>query len=315
MSQSPSLRVSSAHVNLQFARRSPLDAAQFLYGEIAQRMLQRLSYIRLAPKAILDAGCGAGHALEPLRARYPDLDYTGLDACAPLLDAAGQRYIAKPGLWQKLRNKPTPPLRFIQGDLAHSGLDQQSLDLVWSNMALHWHPEPHEVLAEWRRILKTGGLAMFSCLGPGSLIELRNAVAHAQLDTATPQFVDMHDFGDLLVDYGFMDPVMDQEVITLTYRTPMKLLDDMRILGGNPSIDRRGGLVGRQWRQRLLQALEAQRHKDGTIHLTLEVSYGHAWRSGAQNTRGEARMAMGTMGRQPDPKATGPTVKPRQVDE
>lgn len=315
MSQSPSLRVSAKHVNLQFARRNPLDAAQFLYGEVAQRMLQRLSYIRVTPHAILDAGCGAGHALEPLRARYPELSYTGLDACLPLLDTARKRYIAKPGLWQKLRNKPTLPLSFIQADLADSGLDPQSLDLVWSNMALHWHPEPHEVLAEWRRTLKAGGLVMFSCLGPGSLAELRAAVTEANLDTATPQFVDMHDFGDLLIDHGFLDPVMDQEIITLTYRTPMKLLQDMQILGGNPSIDRRAGLAGKAWRERLLNALEKQRHQDGTIHLSLEVSYGHAWRSNAATTRGEARMAMGSVGRQRDPKAMGPTVKPRQPDD
>lgn len=314
MSQSPSLRVSSQHVNLQFTRRAPLDAAQFLYGEVAQRMLQRLSYIRFNPHNILDAGCGAGHALEPLRARYPTLNYTGLDACSALLDIAKKRYQTKPGLWQKLRNKPTPPVNFIQADLVASGLEAQSQDLVWSNMALHWHPEPHEVLAEWRRILKVGGLAMFSCLGPGSLTELRSAITSANLGTATPQFVDMHDFGDLLIDHGFLDPVMDQEIITLTYKTPIKLLEDMKILGGNPSIDRRAGLAGKEWRQKLLAALERQRHQDGTIHLSLEVSYGHAWRSAAETTRGAALMAMGAVGRQRDPSATGPTVKPRETD-
>lgn len=305
MSLSPSLRVSSANVNVQFARRAPLDAAQFLYGEIAQRMLQRLSYIRINPKAVLDAGCGAGHALDPLRARYPELNYTGLDACLPLLDVAKKRYQSKPGLWQKLRNKPTPPLQFIQADMAQSGLPAQSLDLVWSNMALHWHPEPHEVLAEWRRTLNVGGLVMFSCMGPGSLAELRAAVTEADLGTATPQFVDMHDFGDLLIDHGFLDPVMDQEIITLTYRTPDKLLEDMQLLGGNPSIDRRASLVGRSWRQRLVQALERQRHQDGTIHLTLEISYGHAWRSAAERTRGEERIAMGAVGVSARPQQPG----------
>src|SRR5690606_24191286 len=238
MSQPPSLRISPAHVRRQFARRSPLDAAQFLYGEIAQRMLQRLSYIRVSPVTILDAGCGAGHALEPLRARYANLDYTGLDDCSALLDVARGRYMAKPGFWQKLRNKPTPPLQFIRADLASSGLAPESVDLVWSNMALHWHPEPHDVLSEWRRILKPGALAMFSCLSPGSLAQLRNAIDQAGLQTATPEFVDMHDFGDLLIERGFADPVMDQELLTLTYQTPQKLLEDMRILGGNPSMDR-----------------------------------------------------------------------------
>ena len=316
MSQPPSLRINPVHVCRQFARRSPLDAAQFLYGEVAQRMLQRLSYIRIAPGAILDAGCGAGHALEPLRARYPALDYTGLDHCAALLDVARERYIAKPGFWQKLRNKPTPPVQFLQADLAQSGLAPESLDLVWSNMALHWHAEPHEVLSEWRRILKPGALVMFSGLGPGSMAELRLAVNQAGLKTATPEFVDMHDFGDLLIERGFADPVMDQEILTLTYRSPEKLLEDMCILGGNPSLDRRQGLVGRGWRQRLLDALEAQRGNDGTIHLSLELAYGHAWRSAAHKTAsGETRISIGSIGRSKDPNNTRPTVRPRKPDD
>lgn len=293
MSQLPSLPLDSNHVVLQFSRRSPLDAAQFLYGEVAQRMLQRLGYIRISPIEVLDAGCGAAHALEPLRARYPDMHYTGLDASAALLKAASERYAAKPSLWQKLRNKPTKAAAFVKADLASSGLPPESLDLIWSNMALHWHPKPHEVLSEWRRTLKTGGLVMFSCLGPGSMKEVREALEQAGISTATPSFVDMHDFGDLLVERGFSDPVMDQEILTLTYRTPEKLLADLRILGGNPSLGRTPGLVSRAWRQKLLDALEKQRHLDGTIHLTLEIAYGHAWRAAVYHTApGETRISL-----------------------
>src|SRR3546814_16360103 len=116
-----------------------------------------------------------------------------------------------------------------------------------------------DLLGEWRRILKRGALAMFSCLGPGSLAELRSAVLDAGLKTATPQFVDMHDFGDLLIQRGFADPVMDQEILTLTYRTPENLLEDMRILGGTPSLDRKPGLSGRQWRQRQIGSATCRR--------------------------------------------------------
>lgn len=302
MSQPPSLRIDPDHVNRQFARRSPLDTAQFLYGEVAQRMLQRLSYIRIAPATLLDAGCGAAHALEPLRFRFPQARYIGLDACTPLLDAARERYGARPGFWQKLRNKPTPDATFVQADMAASGLPPEHLDLVWSNMALHWHPQPHQVLAEWQRTLKPGGLAMFSCLGPASLLELRNAIQQADLQTVGLPLVDMHDFGDLLLQNGFSDPVMDQETLTLTYRSPEKLLSDLRLLGGNPNMDRRRTLLGRRWRERLLAALDKQRHLDGTLHLTLEIAYGHAWRSAARRSAsGETRISVSSIGRGPRP--------------
>jgi len=292
------LRISPEHVTRQFARRSPLDAAQFLYGEIAQRMLQRLSYIRVSPATLLDAGCGAAHAFAPLRMCFPDAHYTGLDACEALLDVARQRHLVKPRLWQRLTGRqPEADRRFLQADLADSTLAPQSLDLVWSNLALHWHPAPHRVLAEWRRILKPGALAMFSCLGPTSLQEIRQAIAQADLRTCPLPLVDMHDFGDLLVQQGFSDPVMDQEILTLTYRNAHTLLKDVHMLGGNPSLDRRAGLPGRQWHDRLLSALEAQRRADGALCLTLEIAYGHAWRSASQRHPGETRIAVSAIGR------------------
>src|SRR5690606_7549469 len=153
MSQSSFLPIDATHVRRQFDRRAPLDDAQFLYGEIGKRMLHRLTYIRVNPGKLLDAGCGAGHSIEPLRVRYPEMDYTGLDNSAALIAVARQRFQARPGLWQRLRNKPMLPVNFVQADMAETGLPPESLDIIWSNMALHWHPAPHDVLSEWRRIL------------------------------------------------------------------------------------------------------------------------------------------------------------------
>ncbi|ANN74111.1 methyltransferase domain-containing protein [Bordetella bronchialis] len=312
----PDLPIVSAHVARQFARRGDLQEAQFLYGEIAGRMLERLRYIRVQPAQLLDAGCGAGANLPLLRERYPEAAYIGLDACGPLLDIARERHaprnrggilglgrlagLVRGGDRGDRGDKGAPP-RFIQADMADSGLPPESLDLVWSNLALHWHPRPHAALAEWRRILKVDGLAMFSCMGPGTLKELRQALEDAGLRTATPSFVDMHDFGDLLVENGFADPVMDQEILTLTYQTPDRLLEDVRALGGNPAARRKASLATPAWRDRLCQALEAQRRADGTIALTIEVAYGHAWRAAARRTApGETRLSISAIGgRQP----------------
>ncbi|CAB3866611.1 methyltransferase domain-containing protein [Achromobacter dolens] len=294
----PSLPLVAADVPRQFARRGDLSDAQFLYGEVARRMLGRLQYIRVQPQAMLDAGCGAGDNLALLRERYAEAAYTGLDNCDPLLEIARKRH-APAGLsaWIGKLARRGPTNAFINADLAATGLAPESLELVWSNLALHWHREPHAVLAEWRRILRVGGLAMFSCLGPATLRELRQALDDAGLRTATPAFVDMHDFGDLLVENGFADPVMDQEILTLTYRTPEKLLQDVRALGGNPAAGRRGGLVGRDWRARLCDALEAQRRPDGVIALSIEVAYGHAWRAAAhRGTAGETRLSVSAIG-------------------
>jgi len=231
-------------------------------------MVNRLRLIRIQPERVLDAGCGAGDGFSRLRAQYPNAAYTGLDHCPPALALAQRRHHTH---WlRKIAGKHGPA--FVLADLADSGLPAQSQDLVWSSMALHWHPQPHAVLAEWRRVLKVGGLAFFSCLGPASLRELRQALMDAKLATATPAFVDMHDLGDAFIKSGCADPVMDQETLTLTYRNAQQLLQDVRALGGNPALHRRAGLVGRDWLARLHAALERQRNDYGVIPLTLEVT-------------------------------------------
>lgn len=302
MSPAPisALPLNSADVARQFARRGDLENAQFLYGEIAGRMLDRLRYIRIQPQRLLDVGCGAGATLPRLRERYPDAAYVGLDACAPLLEIARERHTPAglAGMLGRLTGKAAARPQFVLADMAATGLQPESVDLVWSNLALHWHPEPHAALAEWRRVLKVQGLAMFSCLGPNTVRELRAALDEAGLRTATPAFVDMHDFGDLLVENGFADPVMDQETLTLTYRTPQRLLEDVRALGGNPASQRRRGLATPAWRERLYAALERQRGDDGLIKLSIEVAYGHAWRAAArQSAPGETTLSVSAIGR------------------
>src|SRR5690606_8981549 len=113
---------------------------------------------------------------------------------------------------------------------------------------------------------------------------------------------------------GFSDPVMDQEIITLTYRSAEKLLAEVHLLGGNPNPERRAGLTSRAWRQRLIDALEAQRGMDGTIKLSLEVAYGHAWRgTSSRGPGGITRIPVSAIGRAPG--TPGPTVRPRDDTE
>ncbi|WP_455775945.1 methyltransferase domain-containing protein, partial [Burkholderia stabilis] len=162
---------------------------------------------------------------------------------------------------------------------------------IWSNLALHWHSRPDAVLPEWQRVLRVNGLLMFSTLGPDTLRELRAACADAEaaLGIAPPaarviDFVDMHDLGDMLVESGFEIPVMDQEVLTVTYKSPDSLLDDVRRWGAYPFERATPQRTTRRFRAALGDALEARRRVDGTIPLTFEVIYGHAWKAVPRTT-------------------------------
>jgi len=273
-----------------FADPARVAESDFLRREIAGRMHERLQLVKVNPLRVLDAGCGTGPDLPLLQKNYPAAQILGVDTSAAMI-AAARGQAGKSGLSQ-LINKLLPAksgIDYLCADMAELPLARHNLDLVWSNLALHWHPQPDRVFAEWHRVLKVGGLLMFSCFGPDTLQELRAAFADVDLAPHTLPFVDMHDFGDQLVEAGFAEPVMDMEKITVTYDTAEKLLADARALGGNPLQTRRKGLLGKQAYQRMLQGLEKQRRADGKLALTFEVIYGHAFRPAPRVTSsGEA---------------------------
>jgi len=273
-----------------FADPARVAESDFLRREIAGRMHERLQLVKVNPLRVMDAGCGTGPDLPVLQKSYPAAQILGVDT-SPAMIAAARGQAAKSGLSQ-LIGKLLPAksgIDYLCADMADLPLARNNVDLVWSNLALHWHPQPDRVFAEWHRVLKVGGLLMFSCFGPDTLQELRTAFADVDLAPHTLPFVDMHDFGDQLVEAGFAEPVMDMEKITVTYDTAEKLLADARALGGNPLQTRRKGLLGKQAYQRMLQGLEKQRRADGKLALTFEVIYGHAFRPAPRVTSsGEA---------------------------
>ena len=271
------LPIDAAAVTRQFDRlgRRALAPA-FLLTEVAKRMAERLDYIRLAPQRILDAGCGQGAAVQLLTQRYKKADFIGVDASASQLAHAAQHWPST-GLRARFRQAiGGPRITWLQRDLNQLTLPAP-VDLLWTNGLLHWLPQPHTAIRQFASLIAPGGLLMLSCFGPDSFKQVRSAAAQAGLPNAVLPFVDMHDFGDMLVASRLSTPVMDSEMLTLTYPNPQALVDELRLLGGNPHAHRSPNLTGKARWQAFLAALQNQAGADGRIPLSVEVIYGHAW--------------------------------------
>lgn len=275
MQAPPRVPARVATVRAQFDARARAYAAHdALPREVGSRLIERLDYIRLEPKRVLDVGCGAGAQMGALALRYPAAWVAGVDLSEGMLGQRPRTWSDRLPRWLR-RHGPS----CAAADAAQLPVADHSVDLIFSNLMLHWHPQPHSVFPEWKRVLRVGGLLLFSCFGPDTLKELRRACEVALPHVRTMPFIDMHDFGDMMVASGLSTPVMDAEVLTLTYPSAGALLREVRALGGNPRDDRYAALVSGRQARRLLAALQAAALDDGRIRLTFEVAYGHAWKS------------------------------------
>lgn len=247
-------------------------AAAVLAREVEARMLERLQYVKLAPARMLDAGCGVGHGAARLAERYPGGRVLALDFALPMLQAAQRR---EPWLRRALKRARVDCLC---ADLDALPLSAASVDLAWSNLALHCAGDPQPALKELRRVLKVGGLLMFSCYGPDTLKELKSAFAAHDAAARVHDFIDMHDLGDMLSHCGYSAPVMDMELITLTYAGVDALLEDLRATGQqNALAGRSRGPTGKGVFGAMRAAYEKLR-RDGRLPASFEIIYGHAWK-------------------------------------
>ena len=245
--------------------------APWLHCEVARRMGERLEIIRVQPEWLIDWWSFLGAGAEVLERVYPK--------------ARGLVVEPNPALLGRSRSAAERPWWAIRGRGRHSQAvletDEIQLraQLIWANMMLHAVADPPALFERWERLLGADGFVMFSCLGPGTLRELRALYQQLGWSSPTPAFVDMHDLGDMLVQAGFADPVMDQETLTVRWNDPETLLRELRALGRNTNPERATGLRTPRYRARLVQALDALRGADGSIGLSFEVAYGHAFKA------------------------------------
>ena len=268
--------VDARRVRRAFARAAAgYDTASALQRDIAATMLERLDYVKIAPEVVVDLGCGTGASLAALGERYKQARIVGIDACEAMLRVAHRQRSQLRWMMPFLRGPKRAAL--LAAGAQALPLPRATAELLWSNLMLHWLPDPLAGLREMHRVLKVGGLLMFSTFGPDTLKELRACFADG--DEHTLRFIDMHDYGDMLIECGFADPVMDAERLTITYPSLDALFDELRRSGSiSAAPEYRRGLMGRGAWRAMRDSYEKLR-LEGRFPASVEVVYGHAWKA------------------------------------
>jgi len=249
------------------------DDVAVLQRQTADELLDRLSLVTLQPKRILDLGTGTGRNLSLLAKRYPKAQLVAVDIAPQMVEQAQKSYQQAEGLKRWL---PSQRPYYLAGDAEQLPLADNSVDLVFANLALQWC-DPRQSFAEIQRMLRPDGLLMFSTLGPDTLYELRQSWAAVDDYPHVNMFYDMHDIGEAMTAVGLADSVLDTDRYTLTYQTAMALMKDLKVLGAsNVNAGRRRGLTGKKALEIVAETYE-QFRVDQLLPATYEVIYGHAW--------------------------------------
>jgi malonyl-CoA O-methyltransferase len=280
----------AGRVRAAFERASAgYDAAAVLPARVRDELLERLKFFKLQPAVVLDLGAGTGEASRALVAAYPQARVIALDSSPGMLRAAAR----KSRLFRKFAR--------VRADAERLPLASASVDLVFSNLLLHWLSHLKPALAEVRRVLKPGGLFACSTVGPDTLQELR--VAWAQVDdySHVNRFLDLHDVGDALVQAGFAEPVLDVERVASSYADVNALLRDLKAMGSrNAARTRPRGLMGRARLDKMRASYEAFR-QGARLPASFEVLYASSWGTAvtpaAAVVAGEARVPVSAIRR------------------
>ncbi len=254
-----------------------------LQREVESRLLEQLEVLgEKRPLRVLDVGSGPGRASGAIKGRWPKSEVIALDLALPMLRQVGRHT----RFWR--------PVKRLCADASHLPLADGSVDLLFSSLCLQWVQDLPAALAEFRRVLRPGGLLLFSTFGPDTLVELREAYLEAgERQPPLSPFAAIQQVGDALMAAGFRNPVVQRELFTLTYPDVMTLLRELRAIGaGDARVQRPRGLGGRG-RQRAMVAAYESRREEGRLPSTWEVLTAMAWapEAGAPRREGESDIA------------------------
>ena len=134
-----------------------------LQAEVCNRLLEKLEIVKISPQMILDAGTGTGSAVPALFARYKKAQVVTFDLSENMLLKAAQH-----GSFMRSPHA-------VCGDIEQLPFADNSFDLVFSSLSMQWCNDLNAAFVEAKRVLKPGGLYVFTTFGPDTFKELRHS--------------------------------------------------------------------------------------------------------------------------------------------
>lgn len=194
------------------------DSQSFIQKEVNNRLIERLGLIKHQKSKILDIGSGTGRLSQDIEEKYPSASVTSMDISYEML---------------QVHKKKNHNARCIAGNAENPPFKLSSFDTILSSLTLHWCTIDSNLFLNFSNLLKPSGLLLFSVSGPDTFKEFKKCPVHILEKLRFNDFLDMHYYGDFLLNANFKDPVVDNEKITLEFSTFGQLLKSIRFTGTN----------------------------------------------------------------------------------
>jgi NADH dehydrogenase [ubiquinone] 1 alpha subcomplex assembly factor 5 len=259
MSEAPRIFDIAQLQRLRARAAASAGSHDFLLRRVADDIAERLDAVQRQFAVVLDLGSHHGVIGRRLAERAGISSVISLDPCPGMLaQCAEPKILADP-----------QALPFAEGQF----------DLVVSGLSLHLVNDLPGTLVQIRRVLKPDGLFIGALLGGATLTELRQAfvAAEAEVDGgASPRvapFADVRDLGSLLQRAGFALPVVDADVVTVAYATPLHLMREIKAMGASNMLAERRRVPLKRATLLRAAAIYAERFSrpDGRATATFEI--------------------------------------------
>ncbi len=211
-----------------------------------------------AQKVILDLGSGTGFFTRQLAQQYGEAQVVGLDIAQGMLHYAAAQ---------------SAGISWLCADAEVLPLADNSVDLIFSSLAIQWCNDLPQLLSELARVLKPGGQLHIATLGPNTLHELKSAWQQVDNYVHVNRFQSAQNLTAATESANLFVAQLKQENRSLYYERLSDLTRELKALGAhNVNAGKPEGLTGRARLLAFKNAYEVFRGAQG-LPATYDVIY------------------------------------------
>jgi malonyl-CoA O-methyltransferase len=246
---------------------SSYDSAAYFQRDMGLELLSML------PKTLnkgennycLDLGCGTGFFYQHLISQYKDINYVGVDIAEGMLNFFQQTLSesfsdvdVNADLSDEASNNRRLNDFLICTDAENISMKNETIDIVFSNMAVQWSENLPVLFTELNRILKPGGIIGLTTLGPQTLIELKQSWEKVDKHVHVNHFFPLERWADVIHQSGLKIQVKRVLHPKLQFDSVRQLLKELKLIGAhNVNKGQPQGLFGKKYLNAMYSAYEA----------------------------------------------------------